>query len=251
MYQNHEKVTYGTRGAGSQGDRLGEIIRAERQHRQDGYLIQPLSLTPGDGSLPSWYPAHMVYPYDPVSWEFDPRANTYRRIRSGVAVGTTVTYHGSLDWLHGRYTVAAADTTPDGIRYTLAGRHGTVLENVRAESFTALPTGPKHTVRGLEMRVQAVRRQALLANETGDVPAHIEDALREIPGHIARNRPAEAEHYLLSLEVTTGCIDHDTFQRRAKALVINAGDDSWQPPDDTLLRVTQDADERGVHPADV
>ncbi len=64
---------------GASGDRLGEIQRAERRCRQDGYWITPLSLTPGDGYLPSWYPAHMVRPWQPVRWAYDATGNRWVR----------------------------------------------------------------------------------------------------------------------------------------------------------------------------
>lgn len=60
----------------------------------------------------------------------------------------------------------------------------------------------------------------------GDLPTWITESLRLIPGIIARNRPAEAEHALLSLEVSVGAISWDDFQRLATAIVV-ADDESW------------------------
>ena len=57
-----------------------------------------------------------------------------------VAVGTKVTYHGSLAHHHGPATVARVNGDPfngsdDGHRYTLATA-GTPLYNARRQSFT-------------------------------------------------------------------------------------------------------------------
>lgn len=45
------------------GLRVGTVVRAERRHRQDGYVVQyPASVTLGDGYLPHWVPAYLVKP---------------------------------------------------------------------------------------------------------------------------------------------------------------------------------------------
>lgn len=38
------------------GIRLGRVIRLEHRHGQDGALIAPESIGPGDGYLPHWVP---------------------------------------------------------------------------------------------------------------------------------------------------------------------------------------------------
>jgi hypothetical protein len=38
------------------GFRLGRVIRLERQNGQDGALVTPETLGPGDGHLPHWVP---------------------------------------------------------------------------------------------------------------------------------------------------------------------------------------------------
>jgi len=38
------------------GIRLGRVIRLERQHGQDGALVTPETVGPGDGWLPHWVP---------------------------------------------------------------------------------------------------------------------------------------------------------------------------------------------------
>ncbi len=77
-----DRVEYGTFGPGG-GDRLGEIQRPERKHRQDGYLIIPLSLTPGDGYLPMWYPADRVQSWQPDRWSCNAARNTWARTAQG------------------------------------------------------------------------------------------------------------------------------------------------------------------------
>jgi len=73
-----DRAEYGTPGPHG-GDRLGEIQRAQRRYRQDGYWIIPLPLTPGDGCLPDWYPACTVAPWQPQRWAYDARCNTWSR----------------------------------------------------------------------------------------------------------------------------------------------------------------------------
>lgn len=52
-------VEYGTSSPHG-GDRLGEVVRECREYGQDGYLIRPLNIRPGEGYLPSTYPGRMV-----------------------------------------------------------------------------------------------------------------------------------------------------------------------------------------------
>jgi hypothetical protein len=46
--QPHDVVRYGFR--------LGRIIRLEKQYGQDGALVAPETIGPGDGYLPHWVP---------------------------------------------------------------------------------------------------------------------------------------------------------------------------------------------------
>ncbi|GGM67640.1 hypothetical protein GCM10012275_42770 [Longimycelium tulufanense] len=62
----------------------------------------------------------------------------------------------------------------------------------------------------------------------GEIPVWISASLQLIPVLIAHNRPAEAEHSLLSLEVTVGALSWREFQDRANAIVVTADDDSWE-----------------------
>lgn len=52
------------------GYRLGAVVRGpERRHAQDGwYLVQCLNPGPGDGTLPDWYPEHMLELADLLEW---------------------------------------------------------------------------------------------------------------------------------------------------------------------------------------
>ncbi|MGM1060611.1 hypothetical protein [Saccharothrix sp. Mg75] len=138
-------------------------------------------------------------------------------------------YHGSLDDHWGRYRIASADDTPDGLRYELVDEHDYIaLNHVRRESFTLVPDDPPHHVHNLHDRLAAVRRAAHL--KYGDVlPDLLVSSLRRLPDVVAANRHAEAEHYLLSLEATVGCITSEQFQQRAQAVVVTVGDDSWTP----------------------
>lgn len=168
------------------------------------------------------------------------------------AIGARVSYHGSLDDWWGDYRVAAEVETDDGTRYELANRHGKViLHNVRRQSFRVIPDGPKHRVLALQERLIAVERMAL--EKYGDVPAYLVFSMRCLPVVIERNCPAEAEHYLLSLEVSVGCISHDYFQERAKAIVIAGDDQSWvtQWPQDELDELRRRYDPRWKERTDV
>jgi hypothetical protein len=78
-----DKVEYGFSSPHG-GDRLGTVLREWREGGQDGYLITPLSITPGDGTAPSVYPAYMVYPWTPARWEYDLPRNTYIRTYSEI-----------------------------------------------------------------------------------------------------------------------------------------------------------------------
>lgn len=71
-----DRVEYGTSGPHG-GDRLGEVVQLGRRYKQDCALIRPLSLTPGDGYLPDWYPLHMVQPWHPERWAYNSRRNTW------------------------------------------------------------------------------------------------------------------------------------------------------------------------------
>jgi len=71
-------VEYGTSGPHG-GDRLGEVVQLGRKNKQDCALIRPLSLMPGDGYLPDWYPLRMVRPRQPERWAYDARPNSWSR----------------------------------------------------------------------------------------------------------------------------------------------------------------------------
>ncbi|KOX27057.1 hypothetical protein ADK67_14625 [Saccharothrix sp. NRRL B-16348] len=138
-------------------------------------------------------------------------------------------YHGSLDDHWGRYRIASVSDAPDGLRYELVDDHDYIaLNHVRRESFTLVPDGPPHHVRNLHERLAAVRRAAHL-KYGGVLPDLLVSSLRRLPDVVAANRPAEAEHYLLSLEATVGCITSEQFQQRAQAVVVTVGDNSWTP----------------------
>ncbi|GAB2992480.1 hypothetical protein [Saccharothrix stipae] len=146
-----------------------------------------------------------------------------------VEVGRWVNYHGSLDDHWGRYRVASVSNTVDGPRYALADeRERIVLTRVSRTSITLVPDGPPHHVRNMHRRLAAVR-QAAHALYGGALPEPLDNSIRNVPKVVAANRHAEAEHYLLSLEATVGCIDSEEFQRRAQAVVVTVGDDSWSP----------------------
>lgn len=99
-------VEYGTSSPHG-GDRLGEVRNEAREYGRDGYLIQPLSVSPGDGTLPSVYPAHMVQPWKPERWTWDRKAGpygsyvrTYAEIRKPT-IGVQIDCHacGGEGWL--------------------------------------------------------------------------------------------------------------------------------------------------------
>ncbi|MGM1058430.1 hypothetical protein [Saccharothrix sp. Mg75] len=144
-------------------------------------------------------------------------------------VGRWVNYHGSLDDHWGRYRITSITDTADGLRYELVDEHDyIVLNQVRRTSFTLMPDGPPHHVHNLHERLAAVRRMARLTY--GDtLPELLVTSLNRVPEVVAANRHAEAEHYLLSLEATVGCITSEQFQQRAQAVIVTAGDDSWTP----------------------
>ncbi|WP_447002398.1 hypothetical protein ACRAKI_22010 [Saccharothrix isguenensis] len=151
-------------------------------------------------------------------------------------------YHGSLDDHWGRYRIASVSDTPDGPRYELIDDHDyIVLNHVRRESFTLVPDGPPHHVHNLHERLAAVRRAAHL-KYGGVLPDLLTTSMDRVPGVVAANRPAEAEHYLLSLEATVGCITSEQFQQRAQAIVVTIGDDSWTPwpPEQTAIPSSAD-----------
>ena len=77
-FRTGDRVEYGT-SSPLGGDRLGEVLRLARRYRQDCALIVPLSVTPGDGTLPDWYPLHMVQPWQPGRWACDPVTGNWRR----------------------------------------------------------------------------------------------------------------------------------------------------------------------------
>ncbi|MDU0292675.1 hypothetical protein [Saccharothrix longispora] len=143
--------------------------------------------------------------------------------------GRWVNYHGSLDDHWGRYRIASVTDTADELRYELVDEHDYIaLNHVRRTSFTLVPDGPPHHVHNLHERLAAVRRAAHLTY--GDtLPGLLATSLRRVPEVVAANRHAEAEHYLLSLEATVGCITSEQFQQRAQAVIVTTGDDSWAP----------------------
>ncbi|MFC6094367.1 hypothetical protein [Saccharothrix lopnurensis] len=141
--------------------------------------------------------------------------------------GRWVNYRGSLDDHWGRYRIISVDDTLHGPRYTLVDNHDHItLTNVSRTSFTLVPDGPPHHVHDLHERLAAVRQAAHLIHGA-TLPDLLENSLRRLPEVVAANRHAEAEHYLLSLEATVGCIDDEQFQRHASAVVVTTGDDSW------------------------
>ncbi|QFZ20553.1 hypothetical protein [Saccharothrix syringae] len=138
-------------------------------------------------------------------------------------------YHGSLDEHWGRYRIASVSRTVDGLRYELADEQDRIaLTGVSRTSFTLIPDGPAHCVRDLHRRLAAVRRAAHLAYGE-QLPEPFDSSIRTVPEVVAANRHAEAEHYLLSLEATVGCISQADFQRRAREVVVTTSDDSWSP----------------------
>jgi hypothetical protein len=145
---------------------------------------------------------------------------------AAVAIGDRVYYSGSLEHRWGRYRLAAVvETDFDGTRYELATYDGEIaLENVRRESFRSIE-GPMHRVTALQTRLIAVERMAL--EKYGEVPDYLVFSMRCVPVVIERGRPAEAEHYLLSLEVSVGCISQDYFQDAASKVQILGDDNSW------------------------
>ncbi|GAA1308961.1 hypothetical protein GCM10009634_73470 [Saccharothrix xinjiangensis] len=138
-------------------------------------------------------------------------------------------YHGSLDDHWGRYRITFLSDTADGLRYELVDDHDYIaLTHVRRMSFTLIPDGPPHRVHNLHERLATVRAAA--HHQYGDtLPELLVNSLFKVPEVVAANRHAEAEHYLLSLEATVGCITSEQFQQRAQAVVITVGDDSWTP----------------------
>jgi hypothetical protein len=144
-------------------------------------------------------------------------------------VGRWVNYHGSLDDHWGRYRIASVSDTANGPRYELADEHDCIaLTRVSRTSITLIPDGPPHHVQNMHRRLATVRRAAHVVY--GDeLPELLDNSIRRVPEVVAANRHAEAEHYLLSLEATVGCIDSEEFQRRAQAVIVTVGDDSWSP----------------------
>lgn len=65
-------VEYGTSSPHG-GDRLGEVVRENREYGQDGYLIRPLSGMAGDGYLSETYPGRMVMAATMSRWTSDGR----------------------------------------------------------------------------------------------------------------------------------------------------------------------------------
>ena len=62
-----DKVEYGAGGPHGH-DRLGTVVFEHREFRTDAYLILPLTIGPGEGTLPSVWPGRMVGPFQPERW---------------------------------------------------------------------------------------------------------------------------------------------------------------------------------------
>jgi hypothetical protein len=60
-------------------DKMGQIVMEARQHKQDGYLITPLNPGPGEGTMASVWPAHMVSDWQPVRWTYAADLNRWER----------------------------------------------------------------------------------------------------------------------------------------------------------------------------
>jgi hypothetical protein len=73
-----QMVEYGM-GTPHGRDRLGKIVMEQRQHGRDGFLILPLNPGPGDGTLPSVYPADMVSDYQPPRWRYASQLGVWER----------------------------------------------------------------------------------------------------------------------------------------------------------------------------
>ncbi|WP_143267060.1 hypothetical protein [Amycolatopsis thailandensis] len=148
-------------------------------------------------------------------------------------IGQRVFYDGSIIDAAGRYRVTDEQITPDGPRYTLATYAGEVaLRNVRRESITPVPDGPKHQVLAAQERVQVVQGEFWRRFPPGTwlpyIHEHYDNLHRHIDDLIQRNRPVEAEHSLLNAERFTGCIPYDVMAARINALVVAGDDESWQ-----------------------
>ncbi|KOX33430.1 hypothetical protein ADK67_06265 [Saccharothrix sp. NRRL B-16348] len=134
-----------------------------------------------------------------------------------------------MDDYWGRYRIASVSDTADRLRYELADEQDRIiLSGVSRKSFTLIADGPPHHLRDLHQRLAAVR-QAAHRRFGNELPAQLDNAIRRLPEVVAANRHAEAEHYLLSLEATVGCISGEDFQQRAGAVVVTINDESWSP----------------------
>lgn len=158
-----------------------------------------------------------------------PKPKSSTNSSSQSEVGRWVNYHGSLDDHWGRYRIASVTETIDGPRYELTDAQDRItLNRVSRKSFTLVPDGPPHHVRHLRRRLAAVRLAA--HRRYGDrLPELLDNSIRRVPDVVAADRHAEAEHYLLSLEATVGCISHEDFQQRVQAVVVTTSDYSWSP----------------------
>lgn len=147
-------------------------------------------------------------------------------------IGQRVFYNGSIIDAEGRYRVTDEQATADGPRYTLATYAGEVaLRNVRAESITPVPEGPKHQVHAAQERVQVVQGEFWRQFPPGTWLPYIHERYdrlhRDVDDLIRRNRPVEAEYTLLNAERFVGCIPYDVMQAHIKALVVAGDDESW------------------------
>lgn len=149
-------------------------------------------------------------------------------------IGKRVDYHGSLDDAWGRYVVAEEADTDDRPRYVLTTYTGEpALRRVRRESFTPVPDGPRHEVRGAALRALVAQREFGRKHPPGSVLPYVTEANDTLPGRIAdlidRKRPVEAEYWLLQAECAAGCISAQVFQDRVEAPIIAGDDESWMP----------------------
>ncbi|WP_410646247.1 hypothetical protein [Amycolatopsis sp. cmx-4-54] len=147
-------------------------------------------------------------------------------------IGQRVFYDGSIVDAEGRYLVSDEHTTEHGSRYTLTTYAGDVaLRNVRAESITPVPEGPKHRVLAAQGRAQVVQGEFWRQFPPGTWLPYIHERYdrlhRDVDDLIRRNRPVEAEYSLLNAERFVGCISYDEMSARITALVIAGDDESW------------------------